>query len=178
MRIAITTLSQHGQNIWSAGITQNALFLAKLLRNIPFVQDVMLLDTGSETSLGPQVDLNKFGTRMVKMRDAADQVDVIIEIAGLLDKAWLDLQRARGKKAIWMCVGHPYAALLEGTIFRESGFFLGAGRHDAIWMIPGHAASAPLMETMQSRSGPLLVGPVLPAGAQGRNCRCRRALWL
>ena len=148
MRIAITTLSQHGQNIWSAGITQNALFLAKLLRNIPFVQDVMLLDTGSETSLGPQVDLDEFGTRMVKMQDAADQVDVIIEMAGLLDKAWLGLQRARGKKAIWMCVGHPYSALLEGTIFRESGFFLGAGRHDAIWMIPGHAASAPLMETM------------------------------
>lgn len=148
MRIAITTLSQPGQNIWSAGITQNALFLAKLLRNIPFVQDVMLLDRGSETSLGTQVDLDWFGTRMVKMQDATDQVDVIIEMAGLLDKAWLDLQRARGKKAIWMCVGHPYSALVESTIFHKSGIFLGSGRHDAIWVIPGHAASVPVLETM------------------------------
>ena len=148
MRIAITTLSQPGQNIWSAGITQNALFLARLLRNIPFVQDVMLLDRGSETSLGTQVDLDWFGTRMVKMQDATDQVDVIIEMAGLLDRAWLDLQRARGKKAIWMCVGHPYSALVESTIFQKSGIFLGSGRHDAIWVIPGHAASIPMLETV------------------------------
>ena len=51
MRIGISTLSTADQNIWSAGITQNALFLAKLLRKIPFVRDVVLLDVGSEASL-------------------------------------------------------------------------------------------------------------------------------
>jgi len=148
MRIGISTLSTAEQNIWSAGITQNALFLAKLLRSIPFVRDVVLLDVGSEDSLGPQADLDWFGTRMLKLPYAADQMDVIIEMAGAIDTPWLDLQRARGKKVVWHCVGQPYAGLVEGTLFRETGFFLRTERHDAIWLLPKDAAFIPMLRTL------------------------------
>jgi len=148
MRIGISTLSTAEQNIWSAGITQNALFLAKLLRSIPFVCDVVLLDVGSEDNLGPQVNLGWFGTRMLKLPDAADQVDVIIEMAGAIDTQWLDLQRARGKKVVWHCVGQPYAGLVEGTLFRETGFFLRTERHDAIWLLPKDEVFIPMLRTL------------------------------
>lgn len=159
MRIGISTLSTAEQNIWSAGITQNALFLAKLLRQIPFVSEVFLLDVGSEDSLGPQVDLDWFGTRMLKLPDAADYVDVVIEMVGAMDTAWLDLQRARGKKVVWYCVGHPYAGLLEPSIFRDDGFFLNTGRHDAIWLIPEYAMFIPMLRTLYRR--PVLETPYL-----------------
>lgn len=148
MRIGISTLSTADQNIWSAGITQNALFLAKLLRKIPFVRDVVLLDVGSEASLGGQVDLEWFGTRMVKLPDAADQMDVIIEMAGAIDTPWLGLQRARGKKVVWHCVGQPYTGLVESTLFRETGFFLHTGRHDAIWLLPKDEVFIPMLRTL------------------------------
>ncbi len=163
MRIGISTLTTAEQNIWSAGITQNALFLAKLLRAIPFVRDVALLDVGSEDSLGPQVDLEWFGTRMLKLPDAADQLDVIIEMAGAIDTPWLDLQRARGKKVVWHCVGQPYAGLVEGTLFRETGFFLRTERHDAIWLLPKDEAFIPMLRTLhrcEVRSVPYIWDPV------------------
>ncbi|HQU79166.1 MAG TPA: DUF2827 family protein [Azonexus sp.] len=148
MRIGISTLSTAEQNIWSAGITQNALFLAKLLRSIPFVRDVVLLDAGSEDCLGPQVDLDWFGTRMLKLRDATDCVDVIIEMVGAIDTAWLQLQQARGKKTVWYCVGHPYSGLVEPSIFKDSGFFLLTDRHDAIWLLPEYAAFTQMLRTL------------------------------
>ncbi len=163
MRIGISTLSTADQNIWSAGITQNALFLAKLLRGIPFVRDVVLLDVGSEESLGPQVDLAWFGTRMLKLPDAIDQLDVIIEMAGAIDTPWLDLQRARGKKVVWHCVGQPYAGLVEGTLFRETGFFLRTERHDAIWLLPKDEVFIPMLRTLhrcQVEIAPYIWDPV------------------
>jgi hypothetical protein len=163
MRIGISTLSTAEQNIWSAGIAQNALFLAKLLRCIPFVRDVVLLDVGSEDNLGPQVDLAWFGTRMIKLPDAADQLDVIIEMAGAIDTRWLDLQRARGKKVVWHCVGQPYAGLVEGTLFRETGFFLRTERHDAIWLLPKDEAFIPMLRTLhrcQVEVAPYIWDPV------------------
>lgn len=148
MRIAITTMSSPGQNIWSSGITQNALFVARLLRNIPFVRDVVLLDAGTEQDLGPQVDLGQFGTRLLKRAQVQDQVDVIVEFAGAMDPGWLDLQRARGKKVIWYCAGNPYAGLVESSIFREQAVFHRTERHDAIWILPEHAHARMVLETL------------------------------
>jgi hypothetical protein len=164
MRIGISTLSTAEQNIWSAGITQNALFLAKLLRSIPFVQDVVLLDVGSEDSLGTQVDFAWFGTRMLKLQDATDQLDVIIEMAGAIDTPWLNLQRARGKKVVWHCVGQPYTGLVESTLFKDSGFFIhGADRHDAIWVLPKDEVFIPMLRTLHQcpvQSAPYIWDPV------------------
>ena len=148
MRIGISTLSTAGQNVWSAGITQNALFLAKLLRAIPFVTDVVLLDVGTEQDLGPQVDLDWFGARFVKLAEGADQVDLIIEMVGAIDPAWMQLQRARGKKSIWYCVGQPYSGLVETTLFKENGFFLRTESHDAIWLLPKDEAFEPMLRTL------------------------------
>ena len=163
MRIGISTLSTADQNIWSAGITQNALFLAKLLRSIPFVSDVVLLDVGSQDSLGSQVDLNWFGTRILKLESAADNIDVVIEMVGAIDTSWLNLQRARGKKTVWYCVGHPYAGLVEPSIFKNDGFFLHTDRHDAIWLIPEYAMFIPMLQTLYRRPAfetPYLWDPV------------------
>lgn len=159
MRIGISAFSHKNQNIWSNGLGQNVMFLVQTLRKIPFVTDVVLIDAGSEESLSDQIDLNKFGTRLMRQKEATDLVDVVIELAGALGIAWLDLMRARGKKVVYHCVGQPHSSLVDTAIFDREGFFLRPDRFDEIWVLPKDAVFAPMMRTLYRC--PVKVSPYL-----------------
>jgi hypothetical protein len=140
MRIGISVHSHAGQNIWENGLGQNVIFLAELLRRLPFVAAVSLVDVGDQQALAPQVDLQALDLRLIPVREAADQIDVVVEMAGVLDPHWLALQRARGKKVVHYCAGQPFARLVEPAVFERPGSFLQAGRCDAVWVLPAYAA--------------------------------------
>ncbi|WP_036596290.1 DUF2827 family protein [Ottowia thiooxydans] len=159
MRIGISAFSHKNQNIWSNGLGQNVMFLVQSLRKISFVRDVVLIDAGSEEALSDQIDLDKFGTRIMRQKDATDRVDVVIELAGALGVPWLDLQRARGKKVIYHCVGQPHSSMVDTAIFNRSGFFLRPDRFDEVWLLPKDAVFAPMMRTLHRC--PVQVAPYL-----------------
>ncbi|SMG61151.1 Protein of unknown function [Paraburkholderia susongensis] len=83
-----------------------------------------------------QVDQSALGLRVLTMRDATDEVDVIIEMAGALDVQWLDLMRARGKTVVYLCCGQPFAGLAEAAVFEKPGCFSRPDRCDEIWLLP------------------------------------------
>lgn len=148
MRIGISVITIEGQNIWSNGLGQNVIFLARLFRQLPFVTSVVLLDVGNQNAMPPQVDLEALGLRLMRARDAGDEVDLIVEMAGALDPQWLDLMRARGKKVAYLCCGQPYAALIEPAVFDRPATFLRPQRCDEIWLLPKDADFAPMMRTL------------------------------
>lgn len=148
MRIGISVISHQGQNIWQNGLGQNVVFLAQLLQQLPFVRAVSLIDVGDQGVLPKQVDTAALGLTVVSQRDAGDQIDVIIEMAGALDTEWLVLMRARGKKAVYFCCGHPFVNLAEPVVFEKSGHFARPGRCDEIWSLPEHAMFASLQRTL------------------------------
>jgi len=148
MRIGISVITSAGQNIWSNGLGQNVIFLARLFRQLPFVKAVLFIDVGDQETLPPQVDMQALGLRLLRAREAGDEVDVIIELAGALDPQWLDLMRARGKKVVYACFGQPYVALIEPAVFDKPSPSLRPQRCDEVWLLPKDAAFAPMMRAL------------------------------
>jgi len=149
MRIGISVLTHAGQNIWENGLGQNVIFLAQAFQKLPFVQSVVLLNGGDQSTMPEQVDMDALGLKMMPVREATDHIDVAIEMAGALEVQWLDYIRARGKKVIWYCAGQPYVGLIEPTVFQKPGFFSRADRCDEIWALPkDFSAFAPLLRTL------------------------------
>lgn len=127
---------------------QNVVFLAQSLRALPFVRSVDFIDVGDQGAMPPQIQMDGLGARLMRQEEAGDAVDVIIELAGMLDPAWLALQRKRGKKVVYYCVGHPYAGLVQNGIFDLQGAYPAAGRCDETWLLPMFAKYAPMMRSM------------------------------
>ena len=148
MRIGISVVTHSGQNIWQNGLGQNVIFLAELYQRLPFVQSVLLIDVGDQLAMPPQVDLSSRDLRIMPIREATDEVDVIVEMGGALDVQWLDLMRARGKKVVYYCCGQPFVGLAEPAVFNKPTHAARPDRCDEIWLLPKDAAFAPMMRTL------------------------------
>ncbi|MBB5408771.1 hypothetical protein HDG34_002708 [Paraburkholderia sp. HC6.4b] len=148
MRIGISVISRSGQSIWENGLGQNVFFLAELFQRLPFVESVLLIDVGDQNAMPPQIDLAARNLRLTRVREATDEVDVVIEMGGALDIEWLDLIRARGKKVVFHCCGQPYVNLVEPAIFSKPSYSPRPERCDEIWYLPKDAAYAPMMRLL------------------------------
>lgn len=148
MRIGISVISHAGQNVWENGMGQNVFFLARLFQRLSFVRDVVLIDVGDQAAMPAQVDLGAMGLRRLTQREATDEVDVVIEMAGALDPQWLRLMRARGKKVAFLSCGQPYVSLIEPSVFQKPGHLGGTDRCDEVWLLPKDAEFAPMMRTL------------------------------
>lgn len=148
MRIGISVITHQGQNIWQNGLGQNVVFLARLFQRLPFVRAVALIDIGDQRAMPPQVDTATLGLTVMSQHEASDELDVIIEMAGALDLQWLDLMRARGKKVVYFCCGHPFAGLAEPSVFDRPSHFSRADRCDEVWVLPEYRMFASFQRTL------------------------------
>ncbi|MBR8334152.1 DUF2827 family protein [Burkholderia ambifaria] len=148
MRIGISVLTHAKHSVWENGLGQNVCFFVQMLRGLPFVTDIVLLNCGDQHTLAPEVDAAAFGLRLVAPRDATDLVDVVFEMGGGLDVEWLDHVRAQGKKVVYFCCGQPYVGLVEPTIFKKDGYFTRATRCDEVWILGKDRAFAPMLRAL------------------------------
>ena len=148
MQIAITVITHEGQSLWSNGIGQNVLHLAQLLDSIPFVDSVVLLNCGDQQRFVPDAGILCDQFPLVEFADIKDRVDVIIELSGAVDPAWVNHIRARGGRSVYMICGQPYSGLIEPTTFNKPSFFGRADRCDEIWVLPKDSAFVPMLRTI------------------------------
>lgn len=145
MRIGISILTRDGHNVWSNGIDQNVYHLACLLRSLPFVEKVVLLDCGN-LGLAPHY-AGGVATQfeIIPLIQVEDSIDIAIEVSGALDIEWANRFRARGGKVVSYLCGQPYAGLVDPTTFARPGFFSKPGHYDEIWVLPKDAIFANMM---------------------------------
>ncbi|KAB0644812.1 DUF2827 family protein [Burkholderia latens] len=148
MRIGISVLTHSGHSVWENGLGQNVCYFAQLLRGLPFVTDIVLLNCGDQNALAPEVEAAALGLRLIAPREATDLVDVVFEMGGGLDVEWLDHMRALGKKVVFFCCGQPYVGLIEPTIFKKDGYFARATRCDEIWILEKDREFAPMLRAL------------------------------
>ncbi len=148
MRIGISILTLPGQNIWNNGLGQNVFHLARLFQTLPFVEDVVLLNSGDQEVLSYDAAPGFQHFRLIKPRDATDLVDVVVELSGGLDVEWLDYIRAMGKKVVYHVCGTPYTGLIEGAIFGKDAYYSRGDRCDEVWNLPRDHVFQPLLRTM------------------------------
>src|SRR5579859_6197899 len=148
MKIGISVLTHEGQSIWENGLGQNIFYFVQLLRALPLVTDIVLLNCGDQTHLPPEAEALAQGVPLVAPRDLAELPDVIFEMGGGLDVEWLDYARARGKKVVFFCCGQPYVGLIEPSVFQRDGYFSRATRCDEIWILGKDRSLIPMMRTL------------------------------
>ena len=148
MRIGISILTRAGHDLWSSGIDQNVYHLACLLDAIPFVERVVLIDTGDQGH--PPRNAGPLGERfaLLSPTQAQDCIDVAIEMSGGLDMEWLARFRARGGKVVLCVCGQPYAALIEPATFNRPGFFAFPERCDELWLLEKDWPFAAMMSAL------------------------------
>lgn len=148
MRIGISVLTHAGQSVWENGLGQNIFYLVLLLRALPFVRSIVLLDCGDQARLAPEAHALAPDLALVPPREAADLVDVVLEMGGGLDTEWLDYIRARGVKVVFFCCGQPYVGLAEHVVSGRPDYFSRPERCDAIWILAKDRAFIPMLETL------------------------------
>lgn len=148
MKIGISVLTHAGQSIWENGLGQNIFYFVQLLRELPFVADIVLLNCGDQPSLPPEAIALAGDIPLVAPRDLPEPPDVIFEMGGGLDVEWLDYARAQGKKVVFFCCGQPYVGLVEPSVFQRSGYFSRANRCDEIWILGKDRTLMPMLRTL------------------------------
>lgn len=148
MRIGISLATRTGQTIWDNGLGQNVFFLVKLLRALPAVRDVVLLNCGPEPQLSDDIRALLPDLKLLPPKEATELIDVAIEMSGGLEVEWLDYLRARGKRVIYFCCGQPYVGMIEPSVFKRGGYFSRADRCDEIWILPKDRVFGPMLETL------------------------------
>lgn len=163
MRIAISVCSHSGQSIWESALWQSAAFLARSLRALPQVRAVDFIDVGDQGALPAQMHTACPSARRLGLGEAGEAVDVIVQLAGELDAAWLALQRRRGKKVVFYGVEQPHAALAQASLFARPGAGAAVGAWDAVWLPPMFAPFSPMLRALHRcpvREAPYLWSPV------------------
>lgn len=149
MRIGLSVITQANQNIWSNGLTQNLIFFAQTLRQIPFVTDLVFLNCGDQDCLPPGVNMEALGARLIPTEQATDLVDVVFEFAGALDVQWLDRIRQQGKVVIAYLGGQPYVNWVESALFEMPVYSARADRMNEVWLLPkDYPSFSPMMRTL------------------------------
>jgi len=151
------------QLLWASGINQNAVLLLLLLRRLPGVSEVALVDA----SFGPPPHpLGVWaGVPTLSPVEAAARLDIIIECGGRAPAPAMQRLRARGGKLVSYMAGNAVALNFEAL---SSG--LGHGElasdapFDACWITPQHwhmnRAHAVITRTPRTRIAPHLWEPV------------------
>ncbi len=126
-----------GESIWVNGIKQNAVFLAKLLMQLPSHPAVVLLNTTApkhiesltwNTSHFPTAQLDGFG----------DPLDLLIVLGGAISQEQVNSFRAKGTRLVSYKCGAEYVQSMEAALFAQPmggkpSYPLG---FDAIWVVP------------------------------------------
>lgn len=150
IKIGISVAYTDSTNIWNSGLNQNLAFLVLLLRQIPEVGEVFLLDQGSAGQLPAGMGFDSLGVRLVKPADATFGIDLVIEVGASLPLEWLRHVRALGARIVTFFVGNTFLGQAEPPVFQRPGgtTFTGTPWHE-IWTLPQYAkTSVPLLETI------------------------------
>lgn len=140
LRVGVTaagSLADVDAALWSSGVVQNVVFLALLLQRLPDVTscDLVVCPEG----VAGHALASRFGLGALDEADAAQRLDLIVELGARGATETMRRFRNRGGKLVSYVAGNVMAMNFEalacglphGEIMSESGF-------DAVWITPQH----------------------------------------
>ena len=118
--IGVSIFATSDANIWSSGINQNIAFLVMLLRQLPNIGKIYLLNGGSADQLPPALGFGALDIPLVRPATVSFELDVVIEMGAKLPLEWMHHMRALGVKLVGFQVGHLYTQIMETAMFDRS----------------------------------------------------------
>ncbi|MET3496275.1 DUF2827 domain-containing protein [Variovorax boronicumulans] len=144
LKVGVSIFVRKGeQSLWENGIFQNCLFLVMLLQRSPLVGQTFLVAGGGD---GSPEDAANFITDspvpMIDMAQAAQELDVMIEMSAQLGREWMVAFRERGGKIVSMRVGNDYVIDIERMVFNKPhGLLLTGAPYNEVWTLPEYEAT-------------------------------------
>ena len=132
-------VSDRVSDIWSNGAVQNIIFLILLLRKIPSVAEVLLINAGDGEVVPEGLLLGDMQLQFYKIHEVVDRLDVLIE--GNAQLYSHDMQRVqdRGGKVVNYLVGNDFVIDMERHIFdKHTGTMFNGFKYDVVWTLPHH----------------------------------------
>jgi hypothetical protein len=150
LNVGISIALREGTSIWSSGLNQNLAFLVTLLRHVPGVGKVYLLNPSGMEALPSSLAFDTVDAKLVRPDEVTHDLGLVIEMGASLPVEWLRHVRALGTRIVTFFVGNTYVSQAEAPMFgRESGAtFTGTPWHE-IWTLPQYERSCiPLFKTV------------------------------
>jgi hypothetical protein len=138
LRVGVSIYVRKGeQSVWENGIYQNCIFLVMLLLRSPLVEATYLVAGGGD---GEPADAKNFladsPVPLIDMNEAANTLDVMIEMSAQLDREWAVAFHERGGKIVSMRVGNDYAIDIERMVFDKShGLLITGAPYHEVWTL-------------------------------------------
>lgn len=153
LRVGVTiAIRDNPQLIWENGLFQNCVFLAQLLSRSPAVQEAVLVNTGVSPA-GDWLQPQFTGIRLVTPDEAAQSLDVMIDMGTQLLAGWHQAFRARGGRSAWMRLGNDYVIDIERAMFGRPPAALWMDTpYEAIWLLAEHEHSCKDYYALTSRA--------------------------
>lgn len=131
IKIGIIVTFKKNKSVWTNGINQNSFFLANLLKLSEEKYDVHILNIYDDTCTYEEYKIEKSFPACLEM-------NILINISGLLSVNQLKLCRNKGIKIVHYLCGNNYFNDMEGVIFKN-GISNNVGHiHeiDECWYVP------------------------------------------
>lgn len=144
LKIGITIgLRDEAESLWTNGIKQNALFLAKLFQHSVHRHHVTLFNT-TDIAITDRLAWNQATFPTSALLDGEHDLDVMIELGGQINLPQTEALKRRGARIVSYCCGPEYVQNIEAMIFRRplwDTIFINP-HYDEIWVIPQVAATS------------------------------------
>lgn len=140
LRVGLTLsrpLDDLGNLLWSSGLNQNAVLLARLMLRLPDVASVAMVDCSP--AAGPHPLAVWAGLPTMRPEQAADELDILIEIGGRAHGDLMRRFRDRGGKLVSYMAGNAMVMDFEALACAlPHGEQVTEERFDAAWLTPQH----------------------------------------
>lgn len=138
LRVGVTiNIRDANQSVWENGIFQNCILLVQMLKQLPEVENSVLVHGVGVETIPPGLMLRETGTEIVGMDEAMASLDVVVEMSDQLPEDWVQRFRAKGGRFVAMKVGNEYFIDVERSIYSLPHAGLCSRKiYDAIWTLP------------------------------------------
>lgn len=132
-------VSTRVSDIWSNGAVQNIIFLYLLLKKMPSVAEVLLINGGDGEILPEGLLLGDIPLQFYKVKDVAHRLDVLIDGNAQMSIPDMQSVQQHGGKIVNYLIGNDFVIDMERCLFgRPSGTMFNGLKYDAVWTLPHH----------------------------------------
>jgi Protein of unknown function (DUF2827) len=168
--------------LFTNGLRQNVLFLAKLFDSAPDCAGVYLISQSGHKPKLP--DWLPWRPKFMSPKRAAVEVDYLLGVGSLVERPLAQAVKARGGVVIRYCGGNDAVLSAEGVVSQAAGYpvFNDTDLFDAVWITPQHWRTMKAWASTLYRCGVFQVPQVwspmlLKAAAPGFGYKPGRQKW-
>ncbi len=141
LKVGVTIFLRDGtQSLWENGIFQNAGFLIMLLNESKIFDRAFLVNGGVGMPVNSKEFLANSPAPVISMDEAANELDVIIELSAQLNPDWARDFKSRGGTVIGMRVASDFVLDAERMAYDlDPAMLISKVPYDEIWTLPAFA---------------------------------------